>query len=214
MIDPFAITDFDRDDPALEELFLFCCSVAGKKATMIAAMVDDLLANCGFGGGPFDRVRGMLAAGTLGAELRRARLGKYGVLERCFAAAVGPGGPDIRTAPPAELERLPGIGPKTSRFFILHSRRGAGVAVIDTHVLKYLRDTGVARVPDKAPTGPRYAALERIVLADVAASGMAAADFDLAVWSWYASGGKGAPPFAVPSREARRHLEADGRTRN
>lgn len=34
VVDPFAITRFDRDRAELEALFLFCVAVGGKKATV------------------------------------------------------------------------------------------------------------------------------------------------------------------------------------
>ena len=195
-VDPFAITRFDRSDAELEALFVFCCCVAGKKATMISAMVEDFLGGCGHTGTPFARIRAMVAEGSLEANLRRARLGKYSLLGRCLSQAASREDIDLRTSPPETLETLPGVGPKTARFFVLHSRAGARVAVIDTHMLKYLRAAGADRVPSGVPTGKVYARLEQAVLAASEASGLSFADFDLGVWSWYASGGQGMPVLA------------------
>jgi endonuclease III len=139
-VDPYAITNFSRTDAELETVFVFCCCVAGKKATMISAMVEDFLENCGYTGTPFERIRAMVREESLVQHLRRARLGKYGLLSRLFTLATAEGTLDLRAATPEELERFPGIGAKTSRFFILHSRAGASVAVIDTHMLKYYPD--------------------------------------------------------------------------
>lgn len=206
MIDPYRITDFARTDPELQELWIFCVSVAGKKATMIAAMVEDFLAGCGHQGSPFEKIRRMIAEDSLGRHLRRARLGKYGVLERAMRMTVSDGGPDLRTASPQELEKIPGVGPKTARFFILHSRPDAKVAVIDTHMLKFLRSRGFS-VPDGVPTGRRYAECEKIVIAEAEASGLTAADFDLAVWSHYASGGNS--PLPEGCKDSRLYLAPD-----
>jgi thermostable 8-oxoguanine DNA glycosylase len=93
---------------------------------------------------------------------------------------------NLATCTPQELEAITGIGEKTSRFFILHTRKNARVAAIDTHMLKYLRAVGVGDVPDKSPKGATYLRLEKqfIELADK--SGMSIADFDLMIWNFYA----------------------------
>jgi hypothetical protein len=65
LIDPFRITNFERTSAELEVFYLFVAAVAGKTAKVIAQKVYDLLAGCGYGGSPFQRVRQMAAAGTL-----------------------------------------------------------------------------------------------------------------------------------------------------
>ena len=85
-----------------------------------------------------------------------------------------------------DLERVVGIGPKTARCFVMHSRRGARHAGLDTHVLKYLKSRGVD-VPKSTPTGRRYAELERIFLDMADESGKSPAEFDLEIWKRYSS---------------------------
>ena len=196
MIDPFKITDLSRDRAGLEEFWLFCLCVAGKKASMVSAMLDVFLSDCGHPGTPFEKVRAMAAEGTLEDNLRRARLGKYALLARGMSASVADGAPDLATATVDELETIPGAGPKTARFFLLHARAGSEVAVIDTHMVKFIRHLG-HDVPKGVPTGKHYARLERIVLDHVRGSGMDLAGFDLAVWSHYASGGESPLPMAA-----------------
>mgnify|MGYP002622262244 CR=1 FL=1 len=198
MVDPYDVTDFARSRGGLEEYWLFCLAVAGKKATMIASKVDEFLGGASADETPFSYVRRLVSEGTLAERLADVRMGKYALLERAYSASVSPGAPDIATASAEELEGIPGVGPKTARFFIVHSRKGARVAVIDTHVLKFLRDRG-HRVPPGFPGRRDYARLERIMLSEVDASGLDPAEFDLAVWSHYASGGKTPLPSSPPS---------------
>lgn len=185
VVDPFAITNYDRTQAELEALFVFCVCVAGKKASMISRMVAEFLGDCAYRGSPFARIRGMLRDGTLDENLRRAHLGKYKLLHRCFVEATAPGALDLKTATVEQLEAIHGWGNKTSRFFILHSRRGARVAVIDTHMLKYLRAIGTPRVPAVIPSGKDYLRLEKVILAEAERLGLNEADFDLQVWTWY-----------------------------
>ena len=88
----------------------------------------------------------------------------------------------LRVATLGELENIHGIGPKTSRFFVMHSRPNQRVAALDTHILKELKAHGHIVPKSTPPAGGRYRQLEQlfIELADVA--GMSVADFDLTVW--------------------------------
>jgi hypothetical protein len=197
VVDPYAITDYGRDDAALELMAVFCACVAGKKATMISGMVAELLGGCGREGTAFERIRSMVADGSLDSNLRRSRVGKYGLLTRGLGD-LATSGVDLRTCGPDDLELFRGIGMKTSRFFILHSRPGARVAVIDTHVLKYLRAIGTERVPGTIPTGKDYLRLEQVILGEADRLGMTVAEFDLKVWKWFADRNVGVPGFALP----------------
>lgn len=80
------------------------------------------------------------------------------------------------------LERFRGVGPKTARFFILHSRPNAPVVALDTHILRWLAAKG-ERVPrNTPPAGQDYRRLEGIFLQYAKNSGMSPADFDYAIW--------------------------------
>nr|WP_250807886.1 hypothetical protein [Neorhizobium tomejilense] len=193
MVDPFKITDFARDDAALQEFWLFCVAVAGKKATMIAGKIDEFLSDRRGGELPFDYVRRLVAEGRLVERMQAVRTGKYALLEKAWGFTVSDAGPDLRTADPSELQSIHGVGFKTSRFFVLHSRSDAKVAVIDTHVLKYLKAKR-HRVPATIPVGDEYLRLEKLMLRYARAAGMTMADFDLAVWKHYASKGEHALP--------------------
>lgn len=187
MIDPYAVTNGERSQDELEEFWLFCPAVAGKKAVVIAKAIDTFLGGEGRTLSPFNVVRGMAAEGSLEEHLRRARLGKYRLLSACYRQSVDDD-LDLRNAPVTHFEALPGVGPKTARFFILHTRPAARYAVIDTHVLKYLRQKG-HDVPGATPQNPkRYAELEELVLAEADRWKMNPAAFDLAIWKAYSSG--------------------------
>jgi len=198
MVDPYDVTDYGRSRAELEEYFLFCLAVAGKKAVMIAAKVAEFLKGAAPGETPFEYVLRIEREGTLSDRLKEVRLGKYALLEAAYSAAARIG--DISAASVEQLEALPGVGPKTARFFILHSRRDAKVAVIDTHVLKFLRERG-HDVPKGFPTAQTYRRLEAVMLDEMEASGLSRAEFDLAVWSHYASGGK--TPLPAPAAAVR-----------
>jgi len=202
MIDPYKITNYNRTDVELEEFWLFCLAVAGKKATMIANKVDEFLRPVLSGQSlfktPFDLITYMSISGGAGSildlALRDVKMGKYALLSKGYAESAAKGNMWLRTAS-AEVIRtsITGAGYKTSRFFTLHSRENEQVAVIDTHMLKYLKHIGAPNVPDGIPNGPDYLRLEKLLLAEAAKKSLTMADFDLKIWSHYAS--KGATPL-------------------
>lgn len=200
MVDPHNITKFDRTDYELEEFLLFCLAVAGKTAVQIAKKIDDFVRKLGsaymaaedcWPTNPLWMIRSLTARRTargdaLRATMEAVKLGKYTTLTTGYPAIardVVSGRLDLRTCTPQELERYPGVGPKTARFFILHSRPGARVAVIDTHMMKFLRSKG-CRVP-KTLDSKNYLRLEKRVLQYADASGKSVADFDLDLWRRY-----------------------------
>lgn len=83
-----------------------------------------------------------------------------------------------------DLEKIKGIGPKTARCFLIHSRPNQRLAGLDTHILKYLREKGID-APLSTPPAKKYKKLEQefIKLADNA--GKSVAEFDLEIWLTY-----------------------------
>jgi len=180
MVDPRNITRFNRSTAELEELILFCVAVGGKTASFIAQALDEFLA--GYPGtSPFDVIRHLHRAGVLEDAIRGSRLGKHARLARAYAELVD-SGIDLRTCSINDLEAVHGIGSKTSRFFLLHTRPNQQLAVLDTHVLRFMRSRGFRNIPKATPTGRRYREIEAKFLALAAREGRDPAEFDLAIW--------------------------------
>jgi len=135
MIDPSNVTDTARTPAALEEFLLFCIVVAGKNAYQQAAKLEGFLR----GRSPFAFIRQCVGDGSLARRLREVRLGKYTLLGRSFRR-LAESGVDLGSCPWGELTRFPGIGIKTAKFFVLHSRPGEMHGVLDTHVLSWMRE--------------------------------------------------------------------------
>jgi hypothetical protein len=135
MIDPNDVTDLARSGRQLEEFLLFCIVVAGKNADQQARKLEDFLQ----GNEPFAFIRSLGANGGIEERLRRVKLGKYRVLGESFRRVAG-AGLDLRSCPWEALTQFPGIGIKTAKFFVLHSRPGEMHGVLDTHVLAWMRE--------------------------------------------------------------------------
>jgi hypothetical protein len=142
MIDPCNVTNPERTEPELEEFLLFCVVVAGKNADQQAAKLERFLG----GRRPFAYIRTSEREGRLGDRLRDVRLGKYALLGRSFRELSG-SKIDLRACTWEELTRFPGIGIKTAKFFLLHSRANEMHGVLDTHVLGWMRDHWAAAGP-------------------------------------------------------------------
>lgn len=184
MIDPTAVTNYNRTDAELEEYVLFCIAVAGKTAQIIARQLQDLLDHA-VGSGPFDKIRNLIKIGKLHLALKQSRLGKYFVLMKAYEQILNL---NLRTCTLEDLEKVYGIGPKTARYFMLHTRPNVQIAALDTHILKFLKEQGYA-VPDHTPTGKKYKELEQIFIAEATKRGRQIAEFDLAIWNHYSKDG-------------------------
>lgn len=193
MVDPQNITNYYLNDHELEEHILFWICVAGKTAKVAAKGLDCFLKRIdGYVKGPFNAVRKKVARYDLGMgtdiaeDLKACGIGCYGAKSETIRQ-IAFSGYNLRLCTTDQLELIKGIGPKTSRCFILHSRRNARVAGLDTHILKFLRSKGHHEVPTSTPTNRKwYAKFEKMFLKYADEAGMTPAAFDLEVWKRYA----------------------------
>jgi hypothetical protein len=135
MIDPCDVTNSSRSPAELEEFLLFCVVVAGKNADQQARKLEGFLG----GRSPFAFIAQSDRDGSLEKRLRAVRLGKYSLLVRSFRQLAA-SGIDLRSCSWEDLTHFPGIGLKTAKFFVLHSRDGEMHGVLDTHVLGWMRE--------------------------------------------------------------------------
>lgn len=189
MINPRKITDFNRSTHDLQEMMIFSLAVAGKRAHIqshkVHAFIHDALAWTGADLLPFDRIRIAIEHDRLEEAMRAVGLGKYALIGRGLRALVEHDF-DLRTVTPDELEQaVPGCSFKTARFFITHTQADTRYAVIDTWVLRYLRDLGID-APTISPQNKKvYERLERSVHMLIDLSGKSAAEFDQMLWNRY-----------------------------
>lgn len=187
MIDPDRITNFGATTAELEESLLFWICVAGKPARVISKALQELLEHAHergriAGWRPFEAIRRFDHRGLPWA-MRRCGIGCFRLKARAVRAAAS-SGLDLASCSVEDLEGILGVGPKTARCFVIHSREGARLAGLDTHILKFLRSRGVD-APASTPTGRRYAELEREFLRLADEAGKSPADFDLEIWRRY-----------------------------
>ncbi len=183
MIDPTDITKYDRTHAELEELLLNAITFAGKNARQQAKKMHALLEHDRHT--PFELIRIWHKKGKLVERLKSVRIGKYGLLEKSFYQ-LAHSEIDLTVCSVEDLEKFPGIGSKTARLFVLHSRRRQEYAVIDTHMLKEMRMLKMTTLRT-TPAGKKYAELEQKLITHLKKEGVKNfAEYDLGIWKKYA----------------------------
>mgnify|MGYP003134565574 CR=1 FL=1 len=183
-INPHAVTDYNRSVDALACFALFCVAVAGKASKVqspkVAAFISALRADLGVSHWNALSMVAAISDADLRARLEAVKLGQYTRITRTYRALAGLGD-DLSGVSLEALQAACGL--KTSRFFLLHSRPDVRVAVLDTHILAWLREQGHA-APKSTPQSPKsYARLESVFLRLCDEKGLSPAAFDLAIWS-------------------------------
>jgi thermostable 8-oxoguanine DNA glycosylase len=192
MITPNKITNFNRTEAELEEFLMFAILVAGKGAEQQAKKLDDFLAQQILvneasisGWSPFDELKLLIQNNELLDRMAHFRLGQYNRISHAFKEILQFKN-RLKTVTVEELESVKGIGSKTARFFILHSRPNQKVAVLDTHILKWMRALG-HEVPKATPAKNKYTVIEKQFIELAEARNMSVADLDLHIWKTYAN---------------------------
>lgn len=178
-IDPDNITDYNRNTTELQEFWLFCLFVAGKNSDWAATKVEQLLVGRQDWQTPFLYLSGMQDV-WLYWKLRNIKSGQYKRLLRAITESLTV---DLHKCTLSTLLGIYGVGPKTSRFFLVHSRKNTEYAVLDTHILQWMGDHGVI-VPKTTPSRVVYRRLEQVCLQlfRIYYPTLSIAEADLTVW--------------------------------
>jgi thermostable 8-oxoguanine DNA glycosylase len=193
-VDPYNITNYDRTKDELECFLLFCIVVAGKTAYIQARKLDEFLTSINKRlmmpehVNPFQSLKSAEQHGILMEEILKAKLGQYKKIYNGFKY-ITEHEYDLTRMTPDLLERIPGVGMKTSRFFLLHSDKNYKdiIAILDTHILKFIKENIDDRAPKSTPTiRVTYKYWEDLFLYWCQCNNKNVADFDLEVWKSYA----------------------------
>lgn len=183
-----------------DAFFMFAVLVAGRSAKSMAPKLEALLAHRTRWPTPRDLERPSRMvrrwAGAKGEspilemKLREVRTGQYRRIGRAFQhwARFGPDMADHTLLDPGVLEVIPGVGPKTARFFLLYRRPAARVAAIDRHALRFLAECGLPLYPGRMGRAARYAYWEGEFLKRADAALMTPMTMDDLIWRFYARG--------------------------
>lgn len=161
----------------LQWKLIYSVVVAGKSATFADGAMARLFDNAT---SPLSQMANWLPD-EFESRCRLARTGNYSKLVQflkqfCIAEI------SLTTCNAEELEKLHGVGPKTSRFFLLWTRNDANHAALDVHILRWLSNLGY-KVPTATPqSGTRYAVIEQHFLHEAKKRNVTPRILDHAVW--------------------------------
>jgi thermostable 8-oxoguanine DNA glycosylase len=201
MITPNNITNYNRTEDELEEFLLFSILVAGKNAQIQAQKLESFIGQATnlLNISPFDWINHLVqieneVSSSYSKPLIKCmtahKLGQYNRLYHAFKGIMQFKG-KLKNVTIGELESVKGIGSKTARFFVLHSRPDQKIAVLDTHILKYLHALGYPKIPKATPSKKDYERIEYYFLNEANKEGKTAADLDLQIWKNYSGAKKG-----------------------
>lgn len=180
VIDPKKITDYSRSDSELETFWLFCLFVAGKNADTASIKLSHLLGGMIPWDTPFSYLRDI----DITTKLVEIKSGQYTRLSRAIKESLNL---DLRNCTVSDLTSIYGVGPKTARFFLLHTRENCEYAVLDTHILKWIRNhAGFEDAPKDTPQKQKdYDKWSQIAISLMKQSypDSTLADIDLLIWT-------------------------------
>ena len=181
-INPTDITNYERTDSQLQAVWRFCIRVAGNNSATTARLVAKLLKDRG-DMTPFEFIKS-LKLSELHNYLKAHKTGQYDRIRKAlyFSAKL-----DLRTCTREDLLDVYGVGPKTARFFLLHTRKFCDEVVLDTHILRWMREKcGIKEAPKNTPQNPekyaQYAGLCRYLIEQHYPS-LTLAQADLMIWT-------------------------------
>ena len=187
MINPDSITNFKQNRRQLEEFISFWILVAGKTAHVTAPRLENMLRAGRIVGHktPFALWRSFRNFRQLRKFLKEHGIGDYNKKAKALIG-IANSDLDLKTCTLEDLD-LYGMGQKTRRCFLIHSRPNQRLAGLDTQILKCLRlEYGYTDAPTKTPASDKqYRYWEEIVVDIFTREGRTAAEFDLDKWLTY-----------------------------
>lgn len=187
MINPAKVTNYNRTQSELEEFILFCINVAGKKSAIEAPKLEvfierakDITKETT----PFNCIRKLIKLGRLSEIMHWAKLSPYAQRYNSYVAVAKI--KDLQTVTLNRLLQVPGIGLKTARFFLSHSREDFDEPMLDTHILRFLRDQGYVDAPKSTPSNENTYHYFANIFKNIARQlGKTVTDLDLEIWKQY-----------------------------
>jgi len=172
----FTRRQFNLNGYWTEAYFLFCISVAGKRAGVTATKIDGMLEDIGYTDSPITYLIGDMS------PIYNAKIGKYGMLSNMlewFSIFVLPDSPGewLKSANLDQLLAVPAVGNKTAKFFLTHCRGETYHAILDTHIKQWLTEQGYKL------RGMSYSEIEQLFIEEAMSRGLTPSELDLSIWT-------------------------------
>lgn len=179
-INPDKVTNFNLSKDELELNILFWICAAGKNGHTASRCLCDLLTyfnNLYKKDSPFEIIN---LIDNLPKELKNFGIGCYNNKSRTIKELIK-SNIDLKTCNIEDLESVWGMGSKTSRCFLIHTRPNQRLAGLDRHILKFLEEEGY-NVPKNSPSKKKYYELEKIFLEIADKLNKTPSELDLEIW--------------------------------
>ena len=196
MINPAKVTNYNRTQSELQEFLLFCINVSGKKSAVEAPKLEVFLERVRSITGhakPFDGMTKLYFTrpdrhnrddNRLLEIMHWAAISPYKQRYNSYSDVLKLG--DLRAVTLTRLLQVRGIGLKTARFFLSHSREDFDEPMLDTHILRFLRDQGYKDAPKGTPQNVGiYNYYANVFKMFARTLGKSVTDLDLEIWKQY-----------------------------
>ena len=184
MIEPENITNYEMSYTELEENILFWILTAGKTAKMAAIVLNEFLKKHKAQKQPFQKIK-KVSEKEIAKSLRSAGSGCYNQKARTIYELVN-SNINLKTCSIEELEKIKGIGRKTSRCYVMHSRENSNHAGLDVHIMRFLKEKGYTSKESTPSSKKEYERLEKIFIGLAKKKKKNIAEYDLEIWNRYA----------------------------
>jgi thermostable 8-oxoguanine DNA glycosylase len=114
-------------------------------------------------------------------HLKKCKVGKYKLTHKAILWLITHS-LNLRTVTPQQLEKCPGIGQKTSRFFIVWTRPYEQYAVLDRHILRWMKSIGHDVKETTPQSVAEYERIEKLYLAEAEKIGITPRELDSIIW--------------------------------
>jgi thermostable 8-oxoguanine DNA glycosylase len=171
--------NFNRSLSELQEYLLLCIFVSSKTAKFATQKVNELMHLLNWPEFPLDILKTKNQE-EIESLLKKIKSGQYKRISNCLYQ-LSKSDLDLNHCSAQDLESIPGIGMKTSRFFIVYSRDVKDYCILDTHILKWLREQGY-NAPKATPSGNKYKLLEYSFSQECKKRNLTPQELDLEIW--------------------------------
>jgi thermostable 8-oxoguanine DNA glycosylase len=169
-----------------EYFLIFAIFVAGKNAKVATEKTWELMKWIRQEETPFTYLKEVIKDDDLlSVYLKRIKVGQYARIEKALKDIVNL---NVETCTLDDLLACHGVGPKTARFFLTHTRKDVELAILDVHILKWLKGIIGSSVPKSTPSGKKYLQLEKkcIDLLKLHFPKLSLAEADFEIWKRFA----------------------------
>jgi thermostable 8-oxoguanine DNA glycosylase len=179
-VDPDNVTNFNLTEDQLQLNILFWICAAGKNGHTSAKCLCNLLNKFSILNNEISPFNIILKIKDLPLELKNHGIGCYNNKSKTIKELINKN-LNLEKCSIDDLESIWGMGSKTTRCFLMHTRKDQRLAGLDRHVLRFLQEMG-HKVPKNSPNKKQYRELEKIFIKIADELNKTPSELDLEIW--------------------------------